>query len=140
MTPPTTAGFLQQRLTWAALATLACLPFLPALDGPFVYDDKVEVIGNQAIRVFENWRAVLGYNVSRPLLALSYAFDWERAGLEPRAYHITSLAVHALCVGTGVFFADATARLFGLTRPLLRAALAEVASWGSLLTAVVLLP
>jgi len=122
--PPADAGFLRKRLLWAGLAALACMPFLAALDGPFVYDDKVEVIGNRAIRVFENWRAVLGYNVSRPLLVLSYAFDWERAGLEPRAYHVTSLVIHALSVGSALFFADATARLFGLTRPLLRAAVA----------------
>ena len=122
--PSSDPSFFQRRLVWAGLAALACLPFLAALDGPFVYDDKVEVVGNRAIRVFENWRAVLGYNVSRPLLVLSYAFDWERAGLEPRAYHVTSLVVHALAVGSALFMADAVARLFGLTRPLLRAALA----------------
>jgi len=119
----------KRRLVWLGLAVVACLPYLASLDGPFVYDDKVEVAGNRAIRVFENWRAVLGYNVSRPLLVLSYAFDWQRAGLDPRAYHITSLVLHALTMGTAVFMGDAVARLFGLTRPFLRAALAA-GLWG----------
>ena len=111
----------QRRLIWLLLALVGCLPYLGALDGPFVYDDKIEVAGNHAIRVFENWRAILGYNVSRPLLVLSYAFDWQRAGLQPGAYHVTSLFLHALTIGSALFLADAAGRLFGLTRPLLRA-------------------
>ena len=122
-------GLQQRRLAWLALAAAVSLPYLASLDGPFVYDDKVEVAGNRAIRVFENWRAVLGYNVSRPLLVLSYALDWQRAGLDPRAYHVTSLVLHALSLGAAVFMADAVARLFGLTRPLLRALLAA-GLWG----------
>lgn len=118
------SGLQQRRLAWLVLAAIVCLPYLVSLDGPFVYDDKVEVSGNRAIRVFENWRAVLGYNISRPLLVLSYAFDWQRAGLDPRSYHITSLFLHVLTLGGAIFLADALGRLFGLTRPLLRATLA----------------
>lgn len=130
MAEPTRLSDLQKRrLVWLALAAVVCLPYLAALDGPFVYDDKVEVAGNRAIRVFENWRAVLGYNISRPLLVLSYAFDWQRAGLDPHAYHVTSLVLHALSLGAAVFMGDAVARMFGLTRPFLRAVLAA-GLWG----------
>ncbi len=126
--PATSTELVRRRLVWLALAVVVVLAYVPALDGPFVYDDKVEVIGNRAIRVFENWRAVLGYNVSRPLLVLSFAFDWQRASLDPRAYHITSLVIHCLSIGAAVFFGDALARLVGARQPWHRA-VAAAALW-----------
>lgn len=117
-------GLLKRRLVWLAIALVVSLLYWPALDGPFVYDDKIEVVGNQAIRVFENWRAVLGYNVSRPLLVLSYAFDWHRSALDPRAYHITSIVIHGIALGSAIFAGEAIGRLFSVTHPWRRAVVA----------------
>lgn len=74
-------------LTWAA-----------GLHAPFVYDDKVEVVGNPTIRVFTELGAIAGYNVSRPLLILTYAVNWAYGGLDPVGYHAVSLGIHVLNV------------------------------------------
>ena len=49
----------------AACAGLALL-WSTGLNAPFVYDDKVEVVGNPTIRIFSEYSAILLYNVSRP--------------------------------------------------------------------------
>ena len=93
---------LRRRLLWLGLVVLVLVPYLAPgvdiLDAPFVYDDKVEVLGKRAIRIFEEWRTILGYNVSRPLLMLSYAADFHRSGPDPAGYHVSSLLVHALAM------------------------------------------
>ena len=117
---------LRRRLLWLGLVVLVLVPYLAPgvdiLDSPFVYDDKVEVLGNRAIRIFEEWRTILGYNVSRPLLMLSYAADFHRSGPDPAGYHVSSLLVHALAMLGALGLAEALARLLGLQRPLMRAA------------------
>jgi tetratricopeptide (TPR) repeat protein len=121
-----------RRLLWLGLVLLVALPYLAPglsiLDAPFVYDDKVEILGNRAIRIFEDWRSILGYNVSRPLLMLSYAADFHRGLADPTPYHWTSLAVHALAMLAALGLAESVARLAGASRPLLRAAVV-VALW-----------
>lgn len=121
-----------RRLLWLGLVLLVALPYLAPgfsiLDAPFVYDDKVEILGNRAIRIFEDWRSILGYNVSRPLLMLTYAADFHRGLADPRPYHWTSLAVHALAMLAALGLAESVARLAGASRPLLRAAVV-VALW-----------
>ena len=82
------------RWALAALLVAVAAVYVPALDGPFVYDDRIEVVGNPTIRVLSEPAAVLGYNLGRPLLALSYALDWELGGLAPRGYHLVNLALH----------------------------------------------
>ncbi len=100
------------------------LPGGSALDAGFVYDDKVEVVGNHALRVFENWRGILSANVARPLLMLSYAFDWSRGGLDPRPYHETGLLIHLLTLLPALSLAVGLARRAGLDAPLTRAGIA----------------
>ena len=95
----TTASAPLPRATrWALVVLLLTivLVYLPALDGPFVYDDRIEVVGNPTIRVLSEPGAILGYNLGRPLLTLSYALNWDLGGLEPRGYHLVNLALHLL--------------------------------------------
>ena len=112
-----------RRALWLTLAVLAALPYLPALDGPFVYDDKVEVVGNLAIRSFDDWRAVARYNVGRTLLIFTYAFDLQQHGFVPRGYHLTNLLLQGLSVGAAWFAAEAVLRRFAVGQAAPRALL-----------------
>ena len=41
---------LTRRLGWLAIAAAVAVLYWPIIDAPFVYDDKIEVIGNTTIR------------------------------------------------------------------------------------------
>lgn len=112
-----------RRITWLGLALVAAALWWGSLEAPFVYDDKVEVIGNRTIRVLDNWRAIVAYNLSRPLTVLSYAWDFSRHQLDPRGYHLVNVGIHLAAVGAALECGVAAGRLFGLSRPLLRALL-----------------
>ncbi len=119
---------LLRRVVWALVLLLVAAAWWGSLDAPFVYDDKIEVVGNRTIRWLENWRAIGAYNVSRPLLVFSYAWNFDRFGFDPWGYHATNLAVHAAAVGTALAMVEGVGRLFGVTWTLARAA-AVVALW-----------
>jgi protein O-mannosyl-transferase len=108
---------------------VAALVFWPGMRGPFVYDDKLEVIGNDTIRFLDEWRAILGYNLNRPLLLYSYALNFDRFGLDPFGYHLTSLAIHGAALGAALLLGEGVARLAGHPQPLLVAVVAT-ALWG----------
>lgn len=107
-----------RRLGWLLIVGLIVLVYAGTLDAPFVYDDKVEVIGNRTIRFIEQWQAILLYNVSRALLLLSYAMNFHYSGMEPQGYHMTNIAIHALGVGAAVLMAESVGRLANQPRPL----------------------
>jgi len=79
-------------------ALLAIAVYAPALDNPFVYDDRVTVVENPSIRELANWRAVLLGSRFRPLVNLTYAVDYALWQLQPTGYHWTSVLLHALNV------------------------------------------
>ncbi|HNC94623.1 MAG TPA: hypothetical protein PKW90_00790, partial [Myxococcota bacterium] len=78
------------------ILVLVALLYLRVMQAPFVYDDKIEVVGNPTIRVLTNWQAVATYNFSRPLLIATYALNWWWSGLESWSYHLVSLGIHLL--------------------------------------------
>lgn len=119
---------LLRRLLWLAVLGLVALAWWGSLDAPFVYDDKIEVIGNRTIRMIEHWREIGAYNLSRPLLIFSYAWNFDRFAFEPRGYHLTNLAVHALAVGAGLAMVEGVARLLRVKDALARS-FAVVALW-----------
>ena len=121
-------ALLGRRLVWLALAAAVAAVWWGSLDAPLVYDDKIEVIGNRTIRTFDEWRAILGYNLSRPLTILTYAWDFSRNGLDPRGYHVTNIAVHVAAVGAALELAVAAGRLYRIERPLMAGA-AAVSVW-----------
>jgi protein O-mannosyl-transferase len=86
-----------QRSIWLALAAAAAavIVYLRALHNPFVYDDMVTVVGNPTIGNLGNLGAVLHYSLFRPLVNLSYAFDFAFSGHDPLAFHLTSVLLHA---------------------------------------------
>lgn len=113
---------LFRRVVWVLVLLLVAAAWWGSLDAPFVYDDKIEVVGNRTIRWLENWRAIGAYNVSRPLLVFSYAWNFDRFGFDPWGYHATNLAIHAAAVGTALAMVEGIGRLFQVSNPLARAA------------------
>lgn len=96
------------------------IAWLPSLNAPFTYDDKVEVVGNRTIRMLDEWQAVATYNFSRPLLILSYAINWQLSGLNPLGYHLISLAIHLI---NALLVVNLLKRWFSPERALLAGAL-----------------
>jgi Tfp pilus assembly protein PilF len=116
------------RIGWGAILLLLALAYANGLHAPFVYDDRIEVVGNATIRDVTEWRAVLHYNVSRVLLVWSYAWNYHLWGLDPLGYHVVSLVIQGLCVGAGIAMAFAVGRLGGHAFPM-AAAVGAVAVW-----------
>lgn len=119
---------LLRRLLWLAIVGLVAMAWWGSLEAPFVYDDKVEVVGNRTIRMLERWREIGSYNLSRPLLMFSYAWNFDRFRFEPQGYHLTNLAVHAVAAGAALGMVEAVARVFRRDDPLWRSA-AIVSVW-----------
>ncbi|MEN9784979.1 MAG: hypothetical protein RLZZ299_243 [Pseudomonadota bacterium] len=112
----------RERFLLAALLLACVVVYLPALGGGFVYDDRIEVVGNPALRALSDPATVTVYNVNRPLLLLSWAIDWRIGGLDPFGYHLGNVLLHVL----DVFLAWRLARwLLPPARALVAAAL-----WG----------
>lgn len=87
------------------------------LHAPFVYDDKIEVVGNRTIRFWSEWKDILLYNPARALLQITYAYNFQTSQFDPFDYHITNLLIHSLTICTGFFAADQLARLSKLPSP-----------------------
>ena len=71
------------RATWTVLILVLVTLYWRTLNAPFIYDDKIEVIGNRSIRSISEWESVVNYNPSRVLLQLTYAFNLNESALNP---------------------------------------------------------
>ncbi len=108
------AGPSETRLVRAGagiLAVAVAAAYSDSLSGPLVYDDRLWILGNPAIRSLWPLGRVLAAGsgtvlAGRPLLSLSFALDYALGGEAPWSYHATNLAVHVL----------AALVLFGLVR------------------------
>lgn len=87
---------------------VAALVYLNGLGNGFVYDDHFVVVQNEHIltlglsKIFghEYWAGFKREGTGtyyRPLTILSFALDRAAWGLDPTGYHLTNLALHALC-------------------------------------------
>lgn len=81
-----------------AAALLAGLVYLNALHTPFVYDDYHTVVENASLQNLANVRAIVLYNVTRPIVNFSYAIDRALWGTEPLGFHVTNVLLHMLNV------------------------------------------
>lgn len=100
------------------LAALSLTAFWPLLNADFIYwDDHALLTANPAVLNFE-WRDFL-FNLKVgglfPLTLLSLAIQNQISGLDPFAYHILNLVLHA--ANGGLVYLCAT-KLFGLDRGL----------------------
>lgn len=134
-------------LALVVTALSAALPFLPTLDGEFIYDDRFQIVENDQLRDLGNlprfftedvWAAVgLPYSsYYRPLMYTTFAFEFAIAGTEPWIYRLTNLLLHVgaslllllllLRTGTPLLAAAFGSILFGV-HPMH----AEVVAWPS---------
>jgi len=79
-------------------AALAGLLYLNALHNPFVYDDSHTVVANPSILTLTNIRAIVGHDMTRPLVNASYAVDRALWGAGPFGFHLTNVLLHMLNV------------------------------------------
>ena len=61
--------------------------------GVFQFDDFNVIVGNSAVHSWPAWWADVGHGI-RPLLKLSYTFDWG-LGWGARGFHLSNLLIHA---------------------------------------------
>ncbi len=91
-----------RRVVAAAVAALTAAAFLPALRAGFVnWDDPATLLLNGRWRGFDaaslRWMfGSLYMGNYQPLSWMSYALDYRLWGLDPRGYHLTNVALHAL--------------------------------------------
>jgi tetratricopeptide (TPR) repeat protein len=95
---------LRALAAWACIAGAVAVVYLPAQDAPFVFDDQFTVIENPSLRAL--WPPSVPLSpprffptAGRPLPNASLAVDFHLGGLDPRGYHRTSFALHALSAG-----------------------------------------
>jgi protein O-mannosyl-transferase len=72
--------------------------YATSLDNPFVYDDFRVIVENPAIQNLSSVLTVLARDITRPVVALSYAADTAVWGTAPFGYHLTNVLLHALNV------------------------------------------
>ncbi len=92
-------------LPFGLLLLLVGVAFYNTLHNQFVYDDKVFVVNNQAIkeiknapRFFTDTRSFSGdreFMIYRPMAAISLALDHYFWGLNPFGYHLVNILLHA---------------------------------------------
>ena len=85
-------------LMWLLPPVLAVAAYLAALDAPFIFDDRTEILENASIRSLRDVAAVLLHNPTRPIVNLSYALDYSWWSLDPFGYHLTNVLLHAINV------------------------------------------
>ena len=130
-------------------ALLAGLVYLNALHNPFVYDDNRTITANTSIQSGTNLRAMLLYNVKRPVVNVSYAIDRALWGPTPFGFHVTNVLLHmlnvvllfhlALRLARGRVAAFTAAALLGV-HPMMTEAVGYISGRSELLCATFFLP
>ncbi len=101
-TVPTASPSPARVTACAALVVAAGLfAYSNSLDGVFLFDDHVDIDRNAAITSLDSlWRVIAEQGQSgvsgRPLVALSYAFNYAWCGLETRGWHLVNITIHVL--------------------------------------------
>ncbi|PSN55969.1 Transmembrane and TPR repeat-containing protein 4 [Blattella germanica] len=92
------------------VGTAAVVCYVNSLDGGFVFDDSEAIVNNEDLKpetpisnllYNDFWGTRLTHNAShksyRPLTVLSFRWNyWLAGGLQPRGYHLTNIALHAV--------------------------------------------
>ncbi len=87
------AGAWRRSLLAAALVGAIAVAFGNAVQNEFVYDDRLLIVDNPAVRAPAGDLHALAFY--RPLRTLSYRLDYAVGGLDPRVFHLTNLVYHA---------------------------------------------
>jgi len=83
---------------------ICCLAYWPGLDGPFVFDDSVNIKNNIRLDMkvldIESLQSAAASSSSgplmRPLSMVSFALNRSTTGLDPFYFKVTNLAIHLL--------------------------------------------
>jgi tetratricopeptide (TPR) repeat protein len=99
--------FLKRFLPWifvAALLVLGAAVYLPGIDGPWVFDDIVNIVNNQYLRLTTLepkalWHAAYSLEsgpLKRPVSMVSFALNYLAAGPDAgtRPFKLTNIAIH----------------------------------------------
>jgi hypothetical protein len=100
----------QQRLLVFGLCLLAFVPFVSSLGGLFVYDDQSLILFRTSIHnthhlaqsfreSFLEGAGVTSFQFYRPLVTLSYQWDWFFWDGSPFGFHLSNLFLHAAVTG-----------------------------------------
>lgn len=129
--PQSTAGTLPSKVEILLIILLAAVPYLPVIDGPFLYDDNLYIVENYQVTDAEHALQSLTTSyppggatqaLYRPLVTLSYALNHALSGLNATRYHLANILLH---VGASL-----------AAYALLRAWIPSVAAWSAMLFAV----
>jgi hypothetical protein len=96
----------------AAACAVTALVYLPAIDYPFVLDDRTTVLLNPSLVALTDWRGILTYDRWHPLVNVSFAIDQALSGISPIGFRITNGVLHLAVVA--FLFALATRRQTGV--------------------------
>lgn len=110
-----------ERRLWGAFGFVALavvLAWSNSLQVPFVYDDRLEVVGNRTIQDLSQWQLILGYNLSRPLTIGSYALNHAVHGDTVLGFHLVNLSLQVLNAGLVLLLGRSLGQLGGHRRPL----------------------
>jgi len=95
---------------------LAIAGYVNSVGGRFVWDDRMLILKDPAVRSFRQVAGVFSsdffqrsespvpYGYYRPLTTLSYMFDRALWGLKPFGFHLTNIALHGLASVLAFFF------------------------------------
>ncbi len=86
----------------AALLVLVALVYAPGVNGPFVFDDSINIVTNTAVHMTQFDLASLsraalsdeGAIFKRPLATMSFALNHLAGGLEPYGYKLINIGIH----------------------------------------------
>ncbi|MDP8222732.1 MAG: tetratricopeptide repeat protein [Candidatus Lernaella stagnicola] len=129
---------MRNRVLFAVVIVLvSAAVYVPSLSGEFVWDDRALITGDEQIQSLSNLPAAFArdffaagaddfkYGYYRPVITVSYMFDWALWGENPLGYRLTNLFWHLLAtlllfllilrlLPTSIWPAAAGAVLFGL--------------------------
>jgi hypothetical protein len=132
----------------ATVTLLAGLVYLNSLHNPFVYDDYHTVEVNPSIQSVTNIRAIVMYDVKRPIVNFSYAVDRAVWGAQPFGFHVTNVMLHMANVGllfllasqlTGSLRAAGAAAALFAVHPMMTEAVGYISGRSEVLCAMLLL-
>ena len=82
----------------AIAAGAALVAYANSLGGVFQFDDFNVIVDSDRVHSWPSWLHATLSGGLRPLLNLSYTFDWILGGGEPLAFHFFNLSVHLATV------------------------------------------
>jgi Tfp pilus assembly protein PilF len=95
------------------IAVITLMVYSNTYKVPFVFDGKFQIEKNETIRDLKNYFSLKGFKSHRPIVAFSFALNYQLGKLNPVGYHLLNILVH-LTNGILVYFLarNAFGRLF----------------------------